>query len=100
VISLAIARKLGGRMIRRVPVTLNGRKVPIKLVAIALKARGCNRDVLAVAVDDAAVSMAGWTREGESVEVILGHDYLENQKAILKYGPPGQEDDVSCSREK
>ncbi len=74
--------------------TLNDRPVKIKLAGVELAAPRCQIEALVVAVDDQSVQLAGKAPNGKPVEVILGHDYLQNQHAALQYKSRG--DSISC----
>ncbi len=93
VISSALARKLGGRSLN-IQTTIEGRRVGLKLAGVTLRAPGCDIDALVVAVDDTLVRRAGVGSTGEAIEVILGHDYLQNKRAALRY--VGPRDEVVC----
>lgn len=92
VISSDLARRVGGRMLpKKFHATIEGRKVPLKLTALTLKAQGCKIDALTVAVDDTLVS-----RAGDKVEMILGHDYLQRKHAGLRYGETTDDHELAC----
>lgn len=85
VISSGLAKQLGGNTLsKEFSADVEGRKVPLKLVGVTLKAPGCHPDALAVIVDDTLAARAG-RKDGKLVEVILGHDYLENKDVALMY---------------
>jgi hypothetical protein len=92
VISTKLSTLLGGSVLMKIP--MEGRRVPSKLIAIRMQAPGCGEHPIVVAVDDDLVDRAGRNPEGEQADVILGHDYLEAERAVLKYLERG--DDVRC----
>jgi len=93
VISEALSRRLGGRFIKGIPATIEGRKVPLKLTAIALRASGCDASALTVVVDDKLVG-----RAGNSLEMILGHDYLQRKYVALQYAEREEDHLVACRK--
>jgi len=93
VISEDLAERIGGGMLG-IPIEIEGRKIPLKLAAVTLRAKGCGIDALAVAVDDKLIS-----RAGHGAEVILGHDYLQNKRAVMRYyGYEGRRSEVACPK--
>lgn len=83
VISSALAERVGGRHL--INVFIEGRAVPTKLVGLKLHAPSCREQPVVVAVDDKLVARAGRGPSGNPIEIILGHDYLEAEKAALRY---------------
>jgi hypothetical protein len=81
VISSSLALRLGGSLLGGISATFERREVPLKLVALRLRAPGCRDDVIAVAVDDRLVR-----RAGDGFDAVLGHDYLEHNRIGLRYG--------------
>ena len=83
VISTNLATLLGGSDLMKIP--MEGRLVRSKLTAIRLHAPECGEHPIVVAVSDELVGRAGLSPEGERVEVLLGRDYLEAERATLRY---------------
>lgn len=83
IISTRLAKRLRGKFLMDIPI--EGRRVPTKLTAIRLAASGCGEQPIVVAVDDQLVRRAGVGPDGKPVEVILGHDYLEAERAGIRY---------------
>lgn len=82
VISQKLAKRLGGRNLKYYA-HIEGRSVPLKLVVIKLKVKGCEEDAITVAVDSRLASRAGKTSSGDPIEIILGHDYLQRRNVTL-----------------
>ncbi len=95
VISDALSKKIRGKPLKGFESFIEGRKVPTKLTGITLQADNCEISAIVVAVDTALVSRAGKGPKGEDIDIVLGHDYLQRQKAKLEYVAGG--DKVSCS---
>ncbi len=92
VISTKLAKRLRGRFLIDIPI--DGRSVRTKLTAIRLNAPACGEQPIVVAVDDQLVSRAGNRPDGQPIEAILGHDYLEAERAGIRYMERG--DEVAC----
>jgi hypothetical protein len=78
---------------------IEGQHVPMHLAALRLSAPKCGVDVIAVAVSDSKMARAG-RPNGLHVDVILGHDYLQNQRVNLQYAGSSDEQTVACRVEK
>jgi len=92
VISTKLARRLRGRFLIDIPI--EGRSVRTKLTAIRLHASHCGEQPVVVAVDDQLMRRAGNGPDGKAVDIILGHDYLEAERAGIRYMERG--DEVAC----
>lgn len=92
-ISRAILGDIDHAVLPRQHTFVNGRRVPVALIAAQLEADDrsdglCEPLVLVVAVSDAIVKKAA------PAEMILGHDYFQRAEAIIRYTRPHK---VGCS---
>lgn len=92
VISKRLADRIGGEMLASdYNVSLERRSLPLKLASVKLHARGCDMDALAVVVDNRLIA-----RARRDVDVILGHDYLQNKHAVLRFSLKEEAQSASC----
>jgi len=92
VISTRLAKRLRGKFLIDIPI--EGRSVRTKLTAIRLNASNCGEQPVVVAVDDQLMRRAGNGPDGKPVDVLLGHEYLEAERAGIRYMERG--DEVAC----
>lgn len=70
---------------------IEGRIVPLALIRLQVTAdngRSCKPTMLIAAVSSSLAARAGKDRQGRRIDLILGHDYLQRAKAVLRYDDP------------
>lgn len=92
VISSKLAREIGAANVPS-QTMIESRRVERCLASIELEAPGCSQKPVLPVVSDELVS-----RAGNGLQIILGHDYLQADRAALRYhGTEAQvQSDVAC----
>jgi len=94
VITSELAKRLrGGVFPHKFDATIEGRKFPLKLIAVKLDAPGCVDDTpLTVVVGSELVA-----RAQHDVEMLLGHDYLQKRHVALQYAERMEAQTAVCA---
>jgi len=84
---------MGGKTLpSRYAATIEGKKFPVKLAAVKLRAPTCTEAVLTTVVSDQLVGRAALP-----VEMLLGHDYLQRKRVALLCAERPEEHKAACT---
>lgn len=95
VVRRTVAEKTKGVVVPQ-STTVEGRQYDTMMARIKMTERGCGVQRTPIVVGDELVDRAGLTPDGKSVDVILGHGYMQETRMLILLSTRRSDEGVAC----